>query len=300
MKTLKMIIKTVLRDCLRLFPNTILFGMILRGIRKLPERISLSLIDLFPTHRRFIFQEYLGNIHIAVDTWYPIDRLVLHGDYDPGTLAVIERLVQPGHVCVDIGANIGAITFALAKRVQPDGMVFAFEPGTPNFTKLAQNVQLNPSFKNIIIPMQMGMADHPGTLCWQEDGNYPGNANCLSVTEGNGELVQVTTLDDYFSQHPVAQLHFIKIDVEGMEYEVIKGGLSTLAQYQPILYYETMAEFERFRQRPLFLEIEKMLKLVGYTFFKALPNYEIVDAAYPNLGDNTIAIHESKVRAILG
>lgn len=290
MKVLKLVIKSVIQHLFSIFPNAILFKVILGCIRKLPSRISLSLLDLFPTNRKIIFQGYLGDIRLQIDTFYPMERMILRGYYEPTTLSIIEKFVQRNNVCVDIGANLGAVTFALAKKVQPDGRVFAFEPGKSLFTRLNQNIRLNPEFDKIIYPIKLGIADKNGILYWKEDERYPGNAGFLGVNEYEGEAVRVTTLDEYFRQNPIAQIHFMKIDVEGMESEVIKGGLMILEKYHPILYYETMREFEVTRQRPLFLQIENMLKELGYTFFKIVPNGQIVETRYPDLSDYTLAI----------
>ena len=64
--------------------------------------------------------------------------------YERGTRAALRRLVQPGSLVLDIGANIGAHTLTLAQLVGPSGRVFAFEPTDYAYGKLQRNLELNP------------------------------------------------------------------------------------------------------------------------------------------------------------
>jgi hypothetical protein len=138
------------------------------------------------------------------------------------------------------------------------------------------------------------MSDKEGIMYWREDKNYPGNAALIPIQESGTEAIPVITIDRYFGQHHVDHIDFIKIDVESMEYEVIKGSLKTLRTYSPILYYETMPEFEQYRDMPVFLYIETLLKEIGYRLFKILENGDIVETAYPDLSDYTLALPHHK------
>jgi FkbM family methyltransferase len=236
-----------------------------------------------------VFRGYLDDLWIKADRIYPIEAAMLYGCHESHTLALIQRLVRPDHVCLDIGANVGAITLALAKAVGPRGLVLAFEPGELLFQRLQHNLGLNPRFRKIVKPLCLGLGDRPVTLYWAEDQNNRGNASLWATAE-TGKPVRVVTLDSYLAEHPLSRLDFVKIDIEGMELEFIKGGIETWKKYRPALYYETMPAFEVFRNTSLFLQIQELLRPLGYRFYKVMPNGELRETHYPDLSDNTLAL----------
>ena len=87
-------------------------------------------------------------------------------------------------------------------------------------------------------PERLGISDTKGKLFWNEDMGNRGNAHLRSIA---GIEVPVTTLDEYFArQRPPGRISFMKVDVEGMEYEVLNGAVGLLAGDHPILYFETL------------------------------------------------------------
>lgn len=266
-------------------------------LRVMPTRLTAELVRRrprlaghVPPGRELLFRGYLGDLSVRIDPVYPIERGMLTGRYDPTTLAVLERFVRPGDVCLDVGANVGAVTLALAKRVGPAGRVLAFEPGGFTFRRLTDNLALNPRFNGVVLPYRLGLSDTDGVLTWAEDANNRGNAGFLGVAEGCGEAVPVVTLDGLFARETPGRVDFVKIDVEGMELEVIRGGARTWANYRPVLYYETLLNFEAQRGRPLFRPVEELLGALGYTFYRVGPGGSIRPTRYPNLSDNTLAL----------
>lgn len=259
-----------------------------------PSSIILNLVKLtdrtylLPPGRTFVFRKYLGDLTIHTDTTYPIELEMLSGAYDPESQAIVSQFVKPRSCCLDIGANVGALTLAMAKQVGGDGKVYAFEPGLVTFRRLQRNLSLNPTFRETVLPLQLGLSDSPGRLFWNEDPNNRGNA---SLSASGGAPVEVTTVDDYFRDHPLERLDFVKIDVEGMEYEVLKGGVQTWQKFQPVLYFETMQAFERERKRPLFRPIEELLAGIGYSLFKPVDG-KLSRTTAADLANNTVALPE--------
>lgn len=281
------------------------WGTLLRQLfQVLPYSVSCALVRnrggwarFFPSGHEFLFDSYLTDLRVIIDTRYPIEREMLSGVYDPSTLAVIDKFVRSGDCCLDVGANVGAITLALAKRVAPGGKVFAFEPGPVQYQRLQGNLKLNPALRDVVELLNMGLSDRAGSLRWIEDSQNPGNAGCLGVS--SGEPVPGTTIDTFFHIHPPRSLRFVKIDVEGMEYEVIKGGLETWRTYQPVLYYETQKGFEALRGMPLFSRIETMLRNIGYGLYRLDADGMVRKTGGAELADNTIALPEAKAPALL-
>jgi FkbM family methyltransferase len=196
---------------------------------------------------------------------YPIEREMLVNWYEPDAVAVIDAVVREGDTCLDIGANVGALTLAMAGRVGAAGKVYAFEPGPLTYPRLARNVALNPSIRDRVIALQLGVADKPGTLYWNEEPDNRGNATLLRPS---GAPVQVVSIDGHFATEPLRRLTFVKIDVEGMEYEVLAGGRATWLAHRPVIYLETLRDFESTRGFPVLKRVEALLREIGYALFR--------------------------------
>jgi FkbM family methyltransferase len=251
-------------------------------LRRIPQ-----LADGLPRGEDFIFGRYLGRYRVAIDPTYPIERAMLRNGYDSELLRLIGDRVPAGGHCLDVGANVGAIALALADRVGPTGRVYAFEPGPFLFERLVRNVRRNPGLGNVLTPVNLGVSDRPGELFWNEDPTNRGNA---SLYGPSGTRVRVIPLDDFFAAHPLPRLDFVKVDVEGMEYEVIRGGRETLRKHRPLLYLETLREFEKIRGLPLFARIEELLSEIGYALYKPGVRGELVRTTSADLGHNTVAL----------
>lgn len=163
--------------------------------------------------------------------------LELYGEYSEGEIELFSQLVQPGMTVVEVGANIGAHTVFLAKQVGEEGRVIAFEPQRWVYQMLCANVALN-ELKNVHA-FQMGVGARSAEMhvpLW--DPAAPANVGGVSLGGHDGdtpqEAVSVVPLDD-LNIHP---LHFLKVDAEGMEQEILEGAVNTLRASRPILYLE--------------------------------------------------------------
>jgi FkbM family methyltransferase len=160
--------------------------------------------------------------------------LDLYGEFSESEAELFRQIVRPGDVVVEAGANIGAHTVHLAKLVGPRGMVLAFEPQRIIYSLLCANLMLNEQFH--VQPFRAAVSDAVGTIrvpVLNPRGRL--NSGGLSLaTFKTGEPVPVVRLDDY--QMP--SLRMLKIDVEGMETEVLRGASQTIKKHRPVLYVE--------------------------------------------------------------
>lgn len=251
---------------------------------------------LIPPGREFVYPKYLGHLSVCVNTRYPIEVEMATGTYDPRTSAIIRRFVGAEDVVMDVGANVGALTLLMA-TVAPQGKVVAIEPGAVTCSRLRQNLVLNPPLKDTVEVLQIGLADQAGELFWEEDPNVQGNAGLLGAT---GEAVEVRTLDGVLQDLGIHRLDFLKIDVEGMEYEVLQGALASIQQYRPLIYYETLESFREIRGFDLYGHIYKLLSSLNYQHFCVRSQGEI--SAVRDLkkitSPNTLAIPQEKIKSI--
>lgn len=160
--------------------------------------------------------------------------LELYGEWSEGEVSLFQFFLRPGDTVVEVGANIGTHTVYFAKTVGEKGNVVAIEPQRVVFQTLCANLALN-SLTNTFC-YQLGLGEAPGVakipvLDYKKLNNFGG----VSLNyETGGEQIQISTLDSFGIQF----CRLLKIDVEGMELQVLRGGSETIRRCQPILYLE--------------------------------------------------------------
>ncbi len=175
-----------------------------------------------------------GHMLYNVNDAYVGRSFDLYGEYSEGEIDLFRTFVQPEQVVVEVGANIGAITVFLAKHVGPRGLVVAVEPQRLVYQTLCANLALN-SIVNALCYQQASGA-HAGSIRVPSlDPYVQNNFGALALGQHQqGEVVPLVPVDAFRLQH----CHFIKVDVEGMEEEVLRGAANTIARCRPLLYVE--------------------------------------------------------------
>lgn len=158
-----------------------------------------------------------------------------YGEFSIGEQAFFADTIDRGHVVVEVGANIGAHTIHLSRLVGPDGEVHAFEPQRIVFQTLCANLALN-QCANVFAHQAAVGADAGTILVPALDPSSATNFGGLSlrVVRAYGERVPLLTLDSL----DLPACHFLKVDVEGMEVEVLKGAQRLIDTYRPLMYLE--------------------------------------------------------------
>jgi FkbM family methyltransferase len=209
-------------------------------------------------------------------------------------IPLLDRWLSPGANCIDVGANAGLISLLMAKRVSPQGRVFSFEPSPLFYSRLQKNIQLNPGYSKIIQTFNVGLSDRPGSLNWIEDPEQPGNGLLVSPDRGGGIPVTVSTLDSVLKELQITDLSFVKIDVEGMEYEVLKGGFETWQKHRPIIIFETLPSTQSTRDFPVFDQIGKVFKALNYSCYAIDASGNLVEPSQRELTHNSVLIPDEK------
>jgi len=201
------------------------------------------------------------------------------GTWEPRLTRVLRRLIQPGDVCFDIGANIGWYTFLLGRLVGQHGFVHAFEPDPKAFAQLRANAALNEDTGSVHLN-QLAMGASSGTLTL-----YGSDITLYSSLYNSGSagiqehIVPIETLDSFTREYGIEQIDFLKIDVEGSEFSVLKGGIDFLhrARNLPVIQLELNPVTARMAD----FQVEEMLTWLrdelGYRFYRVTLTGKLVE-----------------------
>ncbi len=178
--------------------------------------------------------------------------IFLTGTTERGTLSVLRAFLRERDGFIDVGANIGLMTLLASSRVGPNGTVHGFEPVPTTFEKLAENVAVNDASNVLLHRIALGakravqsmrvVAGHSGMSRLLDSGHQ---------SIGDPE-VEVETLDDLFSSPGgfPGRIAMVKLDVEGSEAEVLRGGRRFLSGPDaPALCVEYSLDRENARQQ---------------------------------------------------
>jgi FkbM family methyltransferase len=161
--------------------------------------------------------------------------LYLEGVYDEvPILLAYQDILKPGDGAVDVGANVGVHSLALARIVTEKGRVFAFEPVATLAAQLHRNLELN-HVKNVEL-RETALSDRSGWLPFTENADHF-NQGVGQYEASSKDHIPAVRLDEALADRR-QKIRLIKIDVEGMELRVIRGASQLLAQDRPCLVVE--------------------------------------------------------------
>ena len=170
--------------------------------------------------------------------------IYLFGAFEPSVVRRYRRLVSPGDVVVDIGANVGAHTLPLARAAGEAGRVVAFEPTGWAYSKMLVNLGLNPELGARVTAVQAMLVspDEP-QLPPAIYSSWPLASGSELHPLHRGRLMstdeaRAVTLDDYLAGSGPDRVDFLKIDVDGAEPEVLAGAASTIDRHRPRIVIE--------------------------------------------------------------
>ncbi|MBO2544281.1 FkbM family methyltransferase [Salegentibacter sp. BDJ18] len=173
-------------------------------------------------------------------------RIYNFGTYETGTLWCFDFFIQPGDIIIDAGANIGLTSIYVSKLTGSKGTVYAFEPLNSTFEILCKNIRIN-RIRNIV-PLQNALSDYNG-----KGYIYPNihiNRGAASLNSNKVKQrpieIEVKTVNSWIKEKNIFKIDFIKIDVEGSEFNLLKGA-SELFQHslKPTICLEFSEEVSR-------------------------------------------------------
>ena len=158
-------------------------------------------------------------------------------NYEKENFEFLLATVQKGDVVLDIGAHIGLFAAIASQAVGSGGKVFAFEPSPTTYSLLSKTMTIN-NATGIIKTYQQAVGSQQGKTTFFISNDQADNSNSLVNYKEDRPLhgidINVTTIDFFVSEQQLSKVDFVKIDVEGAEFDAIKGAVNTFKKFKPV------------------------------------------------------------------
>ncbi len=214
----------------------------------------------------------VDGVRIAVpDSLFLITSYVLREqqDFFEDELPFVRQLLQPGQNVIDVGANYGVYTLSMALRVGASGHVWAFEPASSTAQFLARSIAEN-GFRQVTLE-QSAMSSAPGSaqLAFHVQAELRSIVHGATPPHGSEEVALVT-LDECMDRFHWQDIELIKIDAEGEEADIIKGGHRFFATLAPLVQYELKSATD------VNLDLIRHFAAIGYDSYRLLPGLNLL------------------------
>jgi FkbM family methyltransferase len=191
---------------------------------------------------------WLENLELLIRPNDQLSRAVyVSGTYEPASLLAMKRLLPPGGVFLDLGANVGIYSMLASRWVGPAGRVFSFEPSEREFICLRRHIELN-GLSNVM-PLRSAVADRDGTFELRVAGFPYAGLNTITnrfaydgIEASHTEQVEGLTLDRFAERSRLERIDLVKMDVEGGEAAALAGATRVLHEWRPSWIIEVSPE----------------------------------------------------------
>lgn len=184
-------------------------------------------------------------------------------------LPFVKKVVEEGSQCLDIGANYGLYALTMANKCRPSGKVIAFEPTSSTAGCLAMSIRENNL--DTIQLVESALSDHCGIGVMQVGENTELSSLLKTDTAGDGQQeVNLITLDSCILKYDFQDIEVVKLDAEGEEGNIIRGGKEFFSKFNPLVMYE-LTHGEGFN-----LDLMKQWRDIGYKSYYLIPGLQIL------------------------
>jgi FkbM family methyltransferase len=225
-----------------------------------------------------------------------IDQLLKSKGFENSEQNLLEKLLKPGMVMIDAGANRGVYSLLASAIVGATGRVISFEPSLRERNWLRLHTIINRR-KNIAIESFALGVKKETTNFFVTLGSQTG-LNSLRYPKGalyNLPIkIHIITLDQFIEDHKIQQVDLIKMDIEGGERDALLGGRNLLGTFRPIIICElSTLRTMRWNYQPI--EIVHLLQGMRYQCYLIQSDNRIVThAPQENYEDNILAVPDEK------
>jgi FkbM family methyltransferase len=198
----------------------------------------------------------------SLRTFYLTRKVLADKEYVEPEMAMLQSIVAPGQVAVDIGANVGSYTILLSRLVGPSGRVYSFEPIPENF-RILEGVVRGGRLANVkAFPLAMDRLPGDRDMAIPDRSDFTGFYQARLADKGDSgqrRHVKVVSLDQLCRDGILSYVHFIKCDAEGSELGILQGGIELLKKNHPSLLVEVL--------RKTGVELFRLVYGLGYRSF---------------------------------
>lgn len=185
------------------------------------------------------------------------------GVYEEDILNLFKNNIHEGDVVLDIGANIGEHTLYASQLVGTTGKVYSFEPNTRLADQVRESLKANNSTNTTVYSFGLGDAKNAKELFVNK--NNIGGSSLIDQGRGDPHVtVQIEVGDDVLVD--VSKVDFIKIDIEGYEYNALKGLTKIIEKYKPAVILEYSPELYAQNGTQDGMNILEFFATFGYAF----------------------------------
>lgn len=157
-------------------------------------------------------------------------------DYEKENYTFLAQQVKPGMHIIDIGAHIGLFSATASQLAGPSGKIICFEPTPGTYAVLTETLRLN-KCENVTA-VQAAVSEKEGEAVFYVSNIEACNSNSLvnnkAESEAKGYPVKLVTIDSVVKSYSLKP-SLIKIDAEGAELDVLKGGVAVFREHKPVL-----------------------------------------------------------------
>ena len=205
-----------------------------------------------------------GSFEIPDEKDLVANSLRLYGEWAQSEIDTLANFIEEGSVVIDVGAFIGTHSRAFSCMVGASGKVYAFEPNGSVYLLLKENAKKSLLQNIIALPFALGEIGCEMRILNDPNYNNKG-ASRLDISGGTNSQqdVEVKPLDS-FHMEPI---DFIKIDVEGMELEVLMGANEAIKSHAPTIFLEVNS-------------LEDSAAILGWTRQRGYITYGLIDDAF--------------------
>jgi FkbM family methyltransferase len=180
-------------------------------------------------------------------------------DWFEKEIAFVRQVLTPGMRALDIGANMGLYSVAIAGSIGPSGRVWAFEPASATIAFLRYTLRANSLLQ--VEAHRLALSDHAGTGRLTTGPNS--ELNSLQPQEGAPyEEVPLATLDEQAHGLRMSGVDFVKLDAEGEEVRILAGGRKFFTSEDPLVMFEVK------HGTSVNLELPSAFRELGYELYR--------------------------------
>ncbi len=195
------------------------------------KELIYKIIDFFTGGKglKKTFNGYTLRIPTRYINYFP-------ADYEAENFTFLKQQVKPGSKVLDIGAHVGFFANITAQMVGSSGKVYAFEP-TPSTNAMLHKMCAMNGNAGIITPVNKAVGKEDGTIVFYVSDDKIDNTNSVlgyrDAASHKPINIALTSVDNFVKEKGLTKVDFIKIDVEGAEYDTIRGAEETLKKFRP-------------------------------------------------------------------